>query len=137
MNEDLPSHNEGQPSSDEGKVAPPREKGKMLPGVAGIAMFLIFLTLLNVFAALSNRFGLSWGKYGVLALCTILVTGLFGLLRMRRWGHAIVLAGCLLLSASYFYLFSRVHDLPSLLQGSFMLLFFLYLVRPEVRDRMV
>ena len=112
-------------------------KGRMLPGVAGIAMFLLLLTLLNVFAALSNRFGTSFGKYGVLALCTILVTGLFGLLRMRRWGHAIVLAGCLLLSASYFYLFSRVHGLPQLVQGFFMLLFFLYLVRPEVRDRMI
>ena len=112
-------------------------KGRMLPGVAGIAMFLLLLTLINVFAALSGRFGTSYGKYGVLALCTILVAGLFGLLRMRRWGHAIVLAGCLLLSASYFYLFSRMHQLPSLVQGAFMLVFFLYLVRPEVRDRMI
>ena len=113
------------------------EKGKMLPGVAGIAMFLLLLTLLNVFAALNGVFGVSYGKYGVLALCTILVAGLFGLLRMKRWGHAVALAGCLLLSASYFYVFSRVHQVPSLVQGFFMLVFFLYLVRPEVRDRMV
>jgi hypothetical protein len=113
------------------------DKGRMLPGVAGIAMFLLVLTLLNVFAALKNTFGVSYGKYGVLALCTILVAGLFGLLRMRRWGHAIVLAGCLLLSASYFYVFSRIHQAPSLVQGAFMLVFFLYLVRPEVRDRMI
>jgi hypothetical protein len=112
-------------------------KGKMLPGVAGIALFLLLLTLINVFAALSNRFGTSYGKYGVLALCTILVVGLFGLLRMRRWGHAIVMAGCLLLSASYFYLFSKMQAVPTIVQGFFMLLFFLYLVRPEVRDRML
>ena len=61
----------------------------------------------------------------------------FGLLRMRRWGYAIVLAGCLLLSASYFYVFTKLHIVPSMVQGLFMLLFFLYLVRPEVRDRMV
>ena len=115
----------------------PAVKGKMLPGVAGIALFLLLLTLINVFAALSNRFGTSYGKYGVLALCTILVGGLFGLLRMRRWGHAIVMAGCLLLSASYFYLFSKIHAVPTIVQGFFMLLFFLYLVRPEVRDRML
>lgn len=114
-----------------------REKGRMLPGVAGIALFLLVLTLINVFAALRNTFGNSAIKYGVLALCTILVAGLFGLLRMRRWGYAIVLAGCLLLSASYFYVFSRVHQAPALVQGLFMLLFFLYLVRPEVRDRML
>jgi hypothetical protein len=112
-------------------------KGRMLPGVAGVAMFLLLLTLLNVFAALNNAFGTSYGKYGVLALCTILVAGIFGLLRMRRWGHAIVLAGCLLLSGSYFYVFSKVHQAPAMVQGLFMLLFFLYLVRTEVRDRMV
>lgn len=112
-------------------------KGRMLPGVAGVAMFLLLLTLLNVFAALNNTFGASYGKYGVLTLCTILVTGLFGLLKMRRWGHAIVLAGCLLLSARYFYVFTRVHQAPAIVQGLFMLLFFLYLVRPEVRDRMI
>ena len=109
----------------------------MLPGVAGIALFLLLLTLLNVFAALSGKFGIGIYKYGILALCTILVAGLFGLLKMRRWGHAIVMAGCLLLSASYFYLFARTHVLPALIQGFFMLLFFLYLVRPEVRDRML
>ena len=112
------------------------EKGKMLPGLAGIAIFLLLLTAINVFAALSGRFGAGAVKYGVLALCTLLVAGLLGLLRMTKWGYSIVLAGCLLLSASYFYVFSRVHQLPALIQGFFMLLFFLYLVRPEVRDRM-
>ena len=112
------------------------QKGKMLPGVAGIALFLLVLTLLNVFAALSNKFAGAY-KAGILALCTLLVAGIFGLLKMRRWGYAIVLAGCLLLSSSYFYYFSRVHQLPTLVQGFFMLVFFLYLVRPEVRDRMI
>ena len=56
---------------------------------------------------------------------------------MQRWGHAIVLAGCLLLSASYFYAFSKTRQLPFIVQGLFALLFFLYLVRPEVRDRML
>ena len=116
---------------------PAMEKGKMLPGVAGIAVFLLLLTLLNVYSALRNVFGQGAIKYGVLALCTILVAGLFGLLKMKRWGHAIVMAGCLLLSASYFYVFSRVRQAPPLVQGLFMLLFFLYLVRPEVRDRML
>ena len=118
-------------------ITNPRERGKMLPGVAGVALFLLVLTLLNVFAAVSGAFGSSSIKYGVLALCTILVIGLFGLLKMRRWGHAIVLAGCLLLSASYFYVFTRIHQFATIVQGMFMLLFFLYLVRPEVRERML
>jgi hypothetical protein len=112
-------------------------RGRMLPGVAGIAMFLLFFTLLNVFAALSGRFGQGASRVGILALCSILVAGLFGLLRMRRWGHAIVLAGCMLLSGGYFYVFTRTHEAPWMVEGLFMLLFFLYLVRPEVRDRMI
>jgi len=116
---------------------PNPERGRMLPGIAGIAMFLLLLTLLNVFAALRNAFGTTAVKYGVLTLCSMLVAGIFGLLKMRTWGHAIVLAGCLLLSSSYFYLFSRVHGPFLLVQGAFMLVFFLYLVRPEVRNRLL
>ena len=123
--------------SDVDQIRPVAPKGKMLPGVAGIALFLLLLTLLNVFAALSNKFGGGGNKVAILALCSLLVAGLFGILKMRRWGHAIVLAGCLLLSISYFYLFSRIHELPFIVQGFFMLLFFLYLIRPEVRDRML
>ena len=115
----------------------PAVRGKMLPGIAGIALFLLFFTLLNVFAVFTGRFGVGAGKYTLLALSTLLCLGLFGLLRMRRWGFSIVLAGCLLLSAGYFYLFRISHAMPPLVQGCFMLLFFLYLVRPEVRDRML
>jgi hypothetical protein len=116
---------------------PNPDKGRMLPGLAGIALFLLVFTLINVFAALNNVYGAGAIKYGILALCTILVAGIFGLLRMRRWGYSIVLAGCLLLSAAYFYVFSRVHQGPMIVQGCFMLVFFFYMVRPEVRDRMI
>lgn len=112
-------------------------RGKMLPGIAGISLFLLLVTLINVFAVLRGVMGAGPAKFGVLALCTLLVAGIFGLLRLRRWGYSIVLAGCLLLSVGYFYLFSRTHVLPWMVEGFFALLFFLYLVRPEVRDRML
>jgi hypothetical protein len=113
------------------------EKGKMLPGVAGIAMFLLLVTLLNVVAVLRGVAGSGALKYGVLSLCTLLLAGVFGLLKMRRWGYSIVMAGCLLLSAGYFYVFSRTHVFPYMVEGFVALVFFLYLVRPEVRDRML
>ena len=116
--------------------SPIAEKGVMLPGVAILTVFLLLLTMLNVYGAVSGAFGNGAIKYGVLALCSLLVLGLLGLIRMTRWGYSIVLAGTLLLSASYFYVFSRIHQTFTLVQGFFMLLFFLYLVRPEVRDRM-
>ncbi len=112
-------------------------KGKLLPGIAGIAVFLLVYTLLNVFAALQNTFVGNVGKYAVLTLCTLLVAGIFGLLKMKRWGWALVTTGCLLASVGYFFLFTRSHNGPALIQGLFMLVFFFYLSRSEVRDRLI
>lgn len=108
----------------------------MLPGVAGICMFMLLMTMINAFAALQGRYGGGGGKYGVLAVCTLLGVGVFGLLRMRRWGWALVLAGCLTLSLGYLFVFEKTHQGPYLVQGLFALMFFLYLVRTEVRDRL-
>ena len=108
----------------------------MLPGVAGICLFMVVLTTINAIAALQGKFGARNGKYGVLALCTLLAAGIYGLLRMRRWGWALVLGGCLTLCLGNLFVFEKTHLGPFLLQGLFALVFFLYLVRTEVRDRL-
>jgi len=112
------------------------KKGQMLPGIAGICMFMIFMTMLNVYAGLHGAFGQGTAKYGILALCTLLAVGIFGLLRLKKWGWALVSAGCLLLSIGDFYLFEKIHAGFFMVRGMFALLFFLYLVRTEVRDRL-
>ncbi len=114
----------------------PTEAVGMLPGIAGISMFLIFMTMLNVYAALRGAFGDGIGKVGVLSLSTLLAIGLFGLLQLRKWGWALVTAGCLLVSAGDFYYYSKAHFTFFLLRGAFVLVFFLYLVRPETRARL-
>jgi hypothetical protein len=121
------------------EITPSRtiEKGRMLPGLAGISLFLLFLTLVNVYGALVNAYGKGALKIGVLCLCTILVAGIYGVLRMKRWGWAILTAGTILLSAGYFYEYRVVRSPFFIIQGLLMLVFFLYLIRPEVRDRMV
>ena len=120
--------------SDERVVA--TKKGQMLPGIAGICMFMIFMTMLNVYAGLHGMFGEGTAKYGVLALCTLLAAGIFGLLRLKKWGWALVSAGCLLLSLGDFFLFEKTRAGFFVVRALFALLFFLYLVRPEVRDRL-
>ena len=115
---------------------PPAPKGLLLPGVAGIAMFLLVLAMLNTFAALRGVYGAGGSRYGVLGVCTLLAAGIFGLLRMRRWGWAIVTAGALLLAVGYMFLFTRTHAGAFAVQSLFGMVFFLYLVRPEVRDRL-
>jgi hypothetical protein len=108
----------------------------MLPGMALIALYLLVLSMVNAFAAAAGKFGLGPAKYSILAICTILVIGIFGFLRMRRWGWAIVTAGCLLMAAGYFYGFHRTHIAPYIIQGLFAMVFFLYLSRTEVRERL-
>ncbi len=121
--------------ADEVKNLEARAHG-LLPGVAGICLFMVVLTILNAVAALQGRFGAGSGKYGVLGLCTLLAAGVFGLLRLARWGWALVLAGCLTLCLGNLYVFEKTHAGQFLLQGLFALVFFLYLVRPEVRTRL-
>jgi hypothetical protein len=111
-------------------------KGQMLPGIAGVSLFMMFMTMVNAFEALRGAFGSGLAKYGVLTLCTLLAAGIFGLLRLRKWGWALVTAACLLFAAGYFYYFSRVHVGFFLVQGLFVLVFFLYLVRQETRERL-
>jgi hypothetical protein len=108
----------------------------MLPGVAGICLFLLFFTMVNVYGALKGAYGSGAGKYGVLAICTLLAAGIFGLLRLYRWGWAVVVAGCLLVATGDMYFFSKTRVIFFVIRGLFELVFFLYLVRPEVRDRL-
>lgn len=110
--------------------------GGMLPGIAGIAMFMIFMTILNAFAALRGTFGPTTAKYSVLGVCTLLAIGVFGLLRLKKWGWAIVTAGCLLLSSGDLFFFEKTKVGFFLIRALLVLVFFLYLVRTSVRDRL-
>jgi hypothetical protein len=110
--------------------------GQMLPGIAGICMFMIFMTMVNVYAGLHGAYGEGVSKYGILTLCTLLAIGIFGLLRLKKWGWSLVIAGCLLLAAGDFFFFSKSHQPFFLVRGMFVLIFFLYLSRQETRERL-
>ena len=112
------------------------ESKGMLPGMALIGMFLLLLAMINAFAAVRGVYGFGPARYTVLSICTFVAVGVFGLLRLRRWGWAITAAGCLLLASGYFYGFHRTHVPPYIVLGLFDLVFFLYLIRTEVRDRL-
>ncbi len=111
-------------------------QGKMLPGIAAICLFMILMTMLNVVAALHGAFGAGAARVGVLALCTLLAAGILGLMRLRKWGWALVTAGCLMFATGDFFIFSKTHLAFPLVRGLFMLVFFLYLVRQETRERL-
>jgi hypothetical protein len=115
---------------------PAGELKGMLPGMVFIAMYLLLLAMLNAFAALHNVYGAGLARYGIFGICTLMVAGVFGFLRLRRWGWSIVAAGYLLLAAGDFYFYSRKHVGFFLIRALFSIVFFLYLSRTEVRERL-
>ena len=117
-------------------VTPPGERSGMLPGIAGIAVYVLVMSMVNAFMAARGGFAVGTAKYSVLAACTLLVVGAFGLLRLKRWGWALVIGGCVVTSAGFFYGFTRTRIGPYLIQALFFLVFFLYLSRTEVRERL-
>jgi hypothetical protein len=106
----------------------------MLPGMAAIAMYVLFVSMYTAFQMI-NRTAMPRGvRYGILGICTLVVLGTFGMLRLRRWGWALVTGGCLFGAFANFLAFHTTRIGAYLIQGLFALVFFLYLSRTEVRD---
>jgi hypothetical protein len=116
--------------------APPSRKGQLLPGVAAIALYMLLMALLNAFAATRGAFRTPAANYSILVVCSLLTAGVFGLLRMARWGWALVLGGALFLSIGDLFYFRLSHHPFFFIRALLELIFFLYLVRPEVRERL-
>jgi hypothetical protein len=121
--------------TDEVKKLQARAHG-MLPGVAGICMFMLVVSLVGVIGVFNGQFSGTAARYGVLPVSTMIVVGVFGLLRFKRWGWALVLGGTLMLSLGYLFMSRVLHNPGMLVMAGLALCFFLYLVRPEVRDRL-
>ena len=136
---DLPAPPPAQDSAFATRHLPGTPAGEvkgMLPGMAFIGMYLLLLAMLNAFAALHGIYGTGFARYGIFGICSLMVFGVFGFLRLRRWGWAIVAAGFLLLAAGDFYLYSHQHVGFLLIRALFSIVFFLYLSRTEVRERL-
>jgi len=115
---------------------PAGEARGILPAMAAIGMYLLFRAMIFAFEATRNRYGGGTVKYSTLTISTLLVIGVFGMFKLRRWGWALVTGGCISSAVGYFLGFHYTRDGSFLINGLFLLLFFLYLSRPEVRDRL-
>ncbi|QHN02462.1 hypothetical protein FTO74_03060 [Granulicella sp. WH15] len=111
-------------------------KGQLLPGVAGIAIYMLSVSLVGVVGVIRGQYPGAAAKYAVLPMCTLVVVGVFGLLRMRRWGWALVMAGTLMLSFGYAAMSRMTKNPAMMVMAALDLCLFLYLVRTEVRERM-
>ncbi len=108
----------------------------MLPGMAMIAIFMLFIALANSFNVITHRATTrASALYAILVVSSAIVIGVFGFLRLRRWGWALLLGGCFFYSLGNVVLFFQTHQPGYLLPAAFAMVFFLYLVRTEIRDR--
>jgi len=117
-------------------VTPAGENKGMLPGIAGICLYLLLVTMLNAFFAARGGFTSAAAKYSMLGVCTLLLVGIFGLLRLFRWGWVLVISGCLVMSIGDCVAFMNTHVGFFLIRALLEMVFFLYLSRTEVRDRL-
>ncbi len=110
--------------------AKPGSANGLLPGMAVIALWMLAQCGLGLIGVFTRR--LPWPAV-ILGVMFALAAN--GLLKLKRWGWALTL-GAAFLSMSYgaFVLF-RFHQLPMIVMVTVNLVFFLYLIRPEVLER--
>jgi hypothetical protein len=103
-----------------------------LPGLAAISLYLMALAGVIIVGVVGGR------HYPPMFL--IFAAGFFtasgGLLMLFRWAWALALAAVFMLVVYNLWIFSSLHQGAALVQGLLNLVFFLYLVRPEVRERL-
>jgi glycerol-3-phosphate acyltransferase PlsY len=126
------THDAGNPENKKIKAQfRPRELMR-LPGVAAISLYLLLLAgVVIVGVATGNHYPPLFLIFSAVFLATSA-----GLLLLLRWAWALALAAVFLLVAYDLWIFSSQHQVSALVQGLLNLVFFLYLVRPEVRGKL-
>ncbi len=83
------------------------------------------------------RFAVSrWQLIPLFAFSTLLAIGGLGLMRLRKWGWVLALAAAFVSMSMSTYFFVHVHDYKLLIPAFTYLVFFLYLIREDVRIRL-
>ncbi|MGB6688386.1 MAG: hypothetical protein WBE76_11140 [Terracidiphilus sp.] len=102
-----------------------------LPGVAAISVYMLLLAGVIVIGVVGHHYP---PLFLVLAIAFIAASG--GLMRLLRWAWALTLAAVVLLAAYNLWIFSSSRMGSALVQGLLNLVFILYLVRIEVREKL-
>ena len=103
----------------------------LLPGLAAVSLYMMVLAGINIL-------GVAMGQAppAFLVFSALFIAAGLGLLLLLRWAWALTLAAVVLLVALFLWKFAASHDFPYAVQGLLNLVFFLYLVRIEVREKL-
>lgn len=109
----------------------PAKSAWPLPGMIAIGLYMLVLAAVVSFGVVGGHIPQIF-----LVLVPLFVTATFGLLRMFRWAWALTLAAVFLLMTYDLWLFFEMKEPGGAVQGLLNLVFFLYLVRVDVRGRL-
>jgi hypothetical protein len=107
-----------------------------LPAMAAISLWMLVLAVVGVVGVLGGHYPTGRGRMAILLLCTLFAAAGLGLLRMRRWGWALSLGAVFCCMCFGWYSLFRFHQGQWAFMAVINLVFFLYLVRPEVIGRL-
>jgi lysylphosphatidylglycerol synthetase-like protein (DUF2156 family) len=102
-----------------------------LPGLLAISLYLMVLAGVLILGVVGGHYPALF-----LALAAAFLTASAGLILLLRWAWAGALAAVFLLACYNLWIFGSLHTAPALVQGGLNLVFFLYLVRSEVRAKL-
>jgi hypothetical protein len=102
-----------------------------VPGLIAISLYMLVLAFINILGVASSQI-----RPVLLIFSALFIAAALGLLMLLRWAWALALAAMVLLVTLYLWRFAVSHDFPYAIQGLLNLVFFLYLVRTEVREKL-
>ena len=117
---------------DQNRGAVPSRNWFSLPGLAAISLYLLLLSGVIIVGVVAGRY------YPPLFLVFAagFIAAAAGLLLLLRWAWAMALAAVFLLAVYHLWFFASQREPPALVQGLLNLVFFLYLIRTEVRAKL-
>jgi hypothetical protein len=108
-----------------------RARLRQFPGLIAISFYMILLAGVFCFNVAAGRMEPIY-----LVFSAFFIASSLGLMFLLRWAWALALAAVAMLAASFFWAFSTQGSDSALVQGLLNLVFFLYLVRSELREKM-
>ena len=101
-----------------------------LPGMAAICLYLLLISGVIILGVAGGQ------HYPALFLifAAVFMASAVGMILRFRWAWSLALSAVFLLAGYNLWLFSTEHQWAALVQGLLNLVFFLYLIRPEVRS---
>ena len=107
------------------------EGSGLLPGIAAVCIWNLLLCGIGLIGVITHNM-----PPAVVLLCVFYAAAANGLLKLRRWGWALTLAAAFLSMCYGVYVLFHFHQLPMLVMVMVNLVIFLYLVRPQILERL-